>query len=318
LIAFGGPTKPEEIRPFLANVTRGRPIPQDRLEIVGHHYELIGGRSPLNDLTFRQARALKAELAAGGLAFPVFVGMRNWHPYLHETLAEMAANGHRRSVGVILSPQQNEAGWGRYLQDVADARAQVGNAAPEVIFAAPWSDQPLFLEAVTARAKAALEEIPAARRAAAELIFTAHSIPTAMAARSPYVGQIESAARAVAERLAHSKWSIAYQSRSGNPRDPWLEPDIGDALRSLAQKGTQDVVVMPIGFVCDHVEVLYDLDIEARAIADQLGINFVRASALNDHPSFIRMLADVVRQTQACAATDARVSSSSERELGKS
>jgi len=309
LVAFGGPTRPEEIRPFLANVTRGRPIPPERLEIVAHHYELIGGRSPLNDLTFRQARALEVELADGGPALPVFVGMRNWHPYLRETLAEMAASGHRRSVGVILSPQQNEAGWGRYRQDVADARAQVGNAAPEVIFAAPWSFHPLFLDAVVARTGAALEEIPAARRAATQLIFTAHSIPTAMAARSPYVGQVDAAARAVAERLGHSNWSIAYQSRSGNPRDPWLEPDIGDALRSLAQQGVRDVVVMPIGFVCDHVEVLYDLDIEARAIADQLGIHFVRASALNDHPSFIRMLADIVRQTHACAATGTQVSS---------
>jgi ferrochelatase len=299
LIAFGGPTQHDEVRPFLANVTRGRPIPPQRLAAVADHYELIGGRSPLNELTFRQAAALTVELCAHGPALPVFVGMRNWHPFLHETLAVMAAAGHRRTIGVILSAQQSEAGWQRYVQDVADARAAVSEA-PEVVFAPPWPTHPLFIEAVADRTAAALATIADGESDSAHhLIFTAHSVPTAMANVSPYVAQIEAGARAVAQRLGCHPWSVAYQSRSGNPHDPWLEPDISEALRALAASGVRSVVVTPIGFVCDHVEVLYDLDIEARAVADQLGIHFVRAVAVDDHPAFIRMLAELVRRTVA-------------------
>jgi len=299
LIAFGGPTAPHEIRPFLDNVVRGKPIPRERLELVAHHYELIGGRSPLNEITFRQARGLEAELHAHGPALPVYVGMRNWTPYLHETLARMAADGVRRAVGVILSPQQNDAGWTRYERDVVEARAQVGAAAPEVDCADEWHAHPLFIEAMSNHLTAALARVPEPRRAAAAVVFTAHSIPMQMAAASPYVSQITAGARLVAARAGHANWSIAYQSRSGSPRDPWLEPDICDTVRALAHAGVADVVVAPIGFVCDHVEVLYDLDIEARQAAQECGINFVRASTANDHPAFIRMLADVVRRRAA-------------------
>ena len=297
LIAFGGPTSLDEVRPFLANVTRGRPIPSTRLKIVAHHYELIGGRSPLNELTFRQADALSVELQAHGPALPVFVGMRNWHPFLHETLAEMAARGHCRAVGLILSPQQNQAGWERYQDDVASAQKAVGTRAPEILYAPPWAEHPLFIAAVAEQTAAALARVVTSERSATHVIFTAHSVPVAMADASPYVAQIASGARAVAARLGLAQWSVAYQSRSGNPRDPWLEPDIGDALKALAGRGVRSCVVTPIGFVCDHVEVLYDLDIEARAIAEQLGVRFERASTVNDHPIFIRMLADLVRST---------------------
>ncbi|HVN84349.1 MAG TPA: ferrochelatase [Candidatus Binatia bacterium] len=305
LIAFGGPTRMEEVRPFLANVTYGRPIPAARLDAVVHHYELIGGRSPLNDHTERQAIALAAGLRRGGPALPVFVGMRNWHPYLHETLADMAARGLHRAVGVILSAQQNEAGWNRYQDNVAAARAKVSARAPEVVYAPPWPDHPLFVAAVADHTGTALARVPADARAATHTIFTAHSIPVAMADHCPYVAQIHAGARAVASQLGLANWSIAYQSRSGNPHDPWLEPDIGDALRELAGRGVRHVVVTPIGFVCDHVEVLYDLDIEARAIADALGVGFERASTVNDHPLFIRMLVDIVRQTIAAASESA-------------
>jgi ferrochelatase len=299
LIAFGGPTAMHEVRPFLDNVTRGRPIPSERLELVVHHYELIGGRSPLNELTFRQARGLEAEMRAQGPAVPVYVGMRNWTPYLRETLARMAADGVRRAVGVILSPQQNDAGWGRYARDVADARAQVGAAAPEIDYTDEWHAHPLFIEAMSDTVAAALARVPAERRPATMLVFTAHSIPTAMAAASPYVAQITEGAQLVAARVGHRKWSIAYQSRSGSPREPWLGPDICEVARALARDGARDLVVVPIGFVCDHVEVLYDLDIEARQVAEAVGIHFMRASTVNDHPAFIRMLADVVRRRVA-------------------
>ena len=297
LIAFGGPTRPEEVRPFLANVTRGRPIPPERLEAVAHHYDMMGGYSPFNELTFRQACALEAELRKQQLQLPVFVGMRNWHPLLRETLAEMAAAQRRRALGVILSAQQCEASWERYKENVAEARADVGSAAPDVAYTPPWPDHPLFIEAVAERAAAALQGIAPSVRGATPLIFTAHSVPVAMAERSPYVEQIREGARLVADRLGHSRWTVAYQSRSGSPRDPWLEPDIGEVIRALARERVRQVVVAPIGFVCDHVEVLYDLDIEARAIADGLGVGFVRAAAVNDHPAFIRMLADLVRRS---------------------
>jgi ferrochelatase len=298
LIAFGGPTRPEEIRPFLEIVTRGRRIPASRLESVAHHYEQMpGGRSPLNELTAAQARALEAALARDGLALPVFVGMRNWHPFLHETLADMAARGHRTALGVILSALRCEASWDRYQRDVAEARARTPGA-PEVQYAPPWFDHPRFHDAVAARTREALARVPGAD-AWTPLVFTAHSIPVAMADASPYVGDLTAAAHAVAKRLEHRRFSIAYQSRSGAPGEPWLEPDIGETLKSLGNDRETHVVVVPLGFVCDHVEVLYDLDIEARQVAAAAGVTLHRASAVNDHPDFIAMLADLVREAAA-------------------
>ena len=294
LIAFGGPEKPDDIRPFLRVVTEGRRIPPERIEAVAHHYEAIGGRSPLGELTRLQAAGLGAALARAGDPRPVYVGMRNWHPFLHETLGEMRERGHRRALGLILSSFQTEASWDRYVADVAAARQRVGAGAPEVIFAPPWADHPLYLEAMVDRAAAALALIPPARRAEARLVFTAHSVPEAMAAGSPYARQLEAAAGRVAAALGHPRWSVAYQSRSGSPREPWLEPDVGAVIRTLARDGARDVVVVPAGFVCDHVEVLYDLDVEARAVADAAGVGFHRALAANDHPAFIAMLADLV------------------------
>jgi len=299
LIAFGGPESPDDIRPFLRNVAAGRPIPPERLEEVAHHYERIGGRSPLNALTRRQGEALAAALAARPGAPSVWVGMRNWHPYLHETLAEMADRGRRRALGIILSSLQTEASWSRYVADVAAAREKVGPAAPEVVVAPPWSDHPRFVAAMAARARAALEAIDPARRGAARLVFTAHSVPVAMAAGSPYAAQLEAAARAIAGRLGRAEWTVAYQSRSGPPREPWLEPDVADVVRAAAAAGVRDLVVVPVGFVCDHVEVLYDLDVEARAVADAAGVGFHRALAVNDHPDFIAMLADLVHRAEA-------------------
>jgi ferrochelatase len=301
LVAFGGPTAPDEIRPFLEIVTRGRGISAERLEEVAHHYEAMpGGRSPLAELTFAQARGLQHALAEAGPALPVFVGMRNWHPFLRDTLADMERKGATRALAIILSPLRTEASWDRYMQDVAEARAQVPGA-PEVGFAPPWFEHSRFVAAVADRARAALMEVPAAGRAGTPMVFTAHSVPTSMAATSPYVSDLTAAARAVARRLGHARWSIAYQSRSGSPRQAWLEPDIGDALRRLAADGERHAVVVPIGFVCDHVEVLYDLDVEARRVAEGAGLALHRAAAVNDHPEFVTMLADLVRGAHGSA-----------------
>ena len=298
LIAFGGPTARHEIRPFLQMVARGRAIPVQRLEEVAHHYEQMpGGRSPLAALTFAQARGLERALAQSGPVVPVFVGMRNWHPFLADTLAEMVGKGVRRALGIILSPLRTEASWERYMQDVAEARASVENA-PEVGFAPAWFEYPRFVAAVADRARAALGEIPDDARGSTPLVFTAHSVPVAMANASPYVSDLTAGARAVARRLGHARWSIAYQSRSGSPREPWLEPDIGAVLKRFADDGERHVVVVPIGFVADHVELLYDLDVEARRVAQERGLSLHRAAAVNDHPEFIAMLADLVRNTK--------------------
>jgi protoporphyrin/coproporphyrin ferrochelatase len=291
LIAFGGPTAPSEIRPFLDNVTRGRPIPRERLDEVAHHYEAMpGGRSPLNALTDAQAAGLRRRLGASPR---VYVGMRNWHPYLHETLPAMAREGSRRALGVILSAFRCEASWERYMADVAAARARVG-AVPEIVYAPPWFERPRFIAAVADRVRSALDAVPAEERERTPLIFTAHSIPRAMAETSPYVADFGAAAAAVARRLGHARWLLAYQSRSGAPRDPWLEPDVNETIRDLAKAGERRVVLVPIGFVVDHVEVLYDLDIEARKVAEAHGVAYHRAAAVNDHQEFIAMLADLV------------------------
>lgn len=291
LIAFGGPTCREEIRPFLARVTQGIPIPPQRLEEVAHHYEAVGGKSPLNEITFRQANALKTVLHR---ELPVYVGMRNAAPSFVDTLKQMTADGVKRALGFILSSHRSEASWERYQKNIADARAELGPSAPEVKYCAGWHDHPLFIQCWVELIQNSTTQIGGAHRAAPPLIFTAHSLPTAMAARSPYVEQLQTSARLIAERLGQRNCSLAFQSRSGRPSDPWLEPDIGDAIKKLAADGHKEVVVAPIGFVCDHVEVLYDLDIEARKIANGLGVKLIRASCPNDHPTFVRMIADVI------------------------
>ena len=302
LVAFGGPTAPDEIRPFLANVTRGRPIPAARLEEVAHHYEKMGGRSPLNELTFRQATALRDRLAARGRALPVYVGMRNWHPYLAPTLREMRDAGVRRALAIILSAHDSEAGWQRYVNDVETAQAEIrgaGETCPDVTFAPNWHDARGYVDACAARIDQAMASIPAGERARTPLVFTAHSIPSAMASASRYVAQFRRTAELIVAALGHVTWQLAYQSRSGRPEDPWLEPDVNAVLETLAASGERRVVVAPIGFVCDHVEVLYDLDDEARATAARCGIEMLRAGTVSDHPAFVAMLAGLVEDAWA-------------------
>ncbi len=295
LIAFGGPTAPQEIGPFLENVTRGRRIPRERIEEVAHHYaQMPGGRSPLNDLTLAQARALAGALAQAGTPLPVHVGMRNWHPYLPETLAALAARGVRRCLGIIMSALRSEASWDRYQADIAEARTRTAGA-PEVIFAPPWSTHHGFIDAVADRAHHALAEVPEGSRHWTPLVFTAHSIPVAMADASPYVEDFTTTSRTVAERIGHARFTLAYQSRSGRPEDRWLEPDVNDVLASLAADGERHAVVVPIGFVCDHVEILYDLDVDAAARARKRGLTLHRARTVNDHPAFIAALAEIVK-----------------------
>lgn len=300
MIAFGGPEKSQDIRPFLANVTRGRSIPPARLEEVAHHYELVGGRSPLNEWTFKQARALEAALKRSNVLTSqrsniVFVGMRNWHPYLVDTVRTMAAAGVKNVVGLIMAPQQSQTSWELYQKNVADAMTEAG-VTLNVEYAPPVFDHPLFIEAAADRVREAMEQMPVEHRHNAMIVFTAHSVPHADPFHQRYAQQVTTSARLVAERLRQARWRVAYQSRSGRPTDPWLEPDIGDVLRNLAAKGERHVVVVPIGFLCDHVEVLYDLDIEARNVAEEVGIQMVRAKTVHDDPKFIEALVQTVER----------------------
>jgi protoporphyrin/coproporphyrin ferrochelatase len=295
LMAYGAPEKMEDVRPFLDNVLRGLPVPRERYEAVVHHYELIGGKSPLNELTARQAQGLRDWLQAEGYDWPVYVGMRFAQPFLFTAIRDMIRDGRRRAVGIILAPYRSEPSLEKYQEAVREVLDAAGpDEAPRVDFVEPWFDHPLFAEAQTDQVRQALEAIPAGRRARARLIFTAHSIPLALAGRCPYVAQIETACGNVADRLGGRPWQLVWQSRSGNPRTPWLEPDVNTLLPELKGEGVTDVVLCPIGFISDHVEVLYDLDLEAAQTCRDLDLNMVRAGTVNDHPTFIRALADLV------------------------
>ncbi|MFZ0680766.1 ferrochelatase [Candidatus Binatus sp.] len=291
MIGFGGPTRADEVRPFLDNVLRGRPIPRERYEEVVHHYDLLGGRSPYNELTMRQAAALRTHLQRKNVHVPVAVGMRNWTPYISTSLRALADSAARRVLAFIMAAHRSEASFERYRATVNDALAELGEAAPEVVYPESWHDDPLFVSAVASRAREALSRLDPPERSRARLIFTAHSIPLAMAQAGPYVEQLKQSARIVAADLGIDSWQFAYQSRSGSPRDAWLEPDIKETLRGLDAK---TAIVVPIGFLCDHVEVLYDLDIEAAQVARDAGIRMERAPTVGDHPLFIEMMASIV------------------------
>jgi ferrochelatase len=305
VIAFGGPQGPADVRPFLANVLRGRRVTPQRVEEVAHHYDLFGGVSPLTALTRAQADGLAAELRERGHPLPVYVGMRNWHPFLSDTLAEMSRAGVRRAIGFIAAPHRSYSSCTQYRENVRDARAVLherGLADVEVTYNDDWFAHPGFIAAASDHVDAALKQLPPALSGRAMLVFTAHSIPVSMAERYPYREQFHESARLVAEQVRQRTGlslphATVYQSRSGRPEDPWLGPDICDFLRAERAAGLAAAVLCPLGFVCDHIEVLYDLDKEAAAVSQEIGLPMVRARAVNDHPAFIRMMADVVLAT---------------------
>ena len=300
IISFGGPAGPDDIRPFLANVLRGRRVSPERVDAVAHHYELFGGVSPITEITRRQADGLRARLAAAGHPLPVYVGMRNWHPLLADTLREMHAAGVRRAIGFISAAQHSYSSCQQYRENVAAARAELkgsGVGDIDVTYVGSWFDHPGFIAANAAHVREAIARLPESARPSARLVCTAHSIPTSMAERSRYREQLAETARLVAERAGISDWTVVYQSRSGRPQDPWLEPDVCDYLRREHAHGLQAAVLCPIGFVCDHIEVLYDLDREAAAVCREIGLPMTRAESVNDDPQFLDMMADVVLRT---------------------
>jgi ferrochelatase len=299
IVSFGGPQGLADIRPFLANVLRGRRVSLERVEEVAHHYELFGGVSPITGVTRRQGRGLEERLAALGHPLPVHVGMRNWHPLLPDTLRGMHAAGLRHAIGFIAAAQHSYSSCQQYRENVAAARAELRREGRdvEVTFAGSWFDHPLWIAANAAHVREAIARLPEGMRAHARLVCTAHSIPTAMAEQSRYREQLEISSRLVASDVGVRDWALVYQSRSGRPGDPWLEPDVCDYLRRARAGGLRAAVLCPIGFVCDHVEVLHDLDREAAYVCREIGLTMTRAEAVNDDPTFLDMMADVVMTT---------------------
>jgi len=298
LVSFGGPEGRDDVMPFLRNVVRGKNVPDERLRRVAEHYYLFDGVSPLNGETRRLLEALEAELAGASIALPLYWGNRNWHPLLEDTVKRMAAAGVRRALAFATSAYSSYSSCRQYLEDIEGARAAAGASAPAIHKMRPFFDHPGFVEATRARLQETLSVIPPERRAAAHLLFSAHSIPLDMARGCDYAHQLERVQSLVASDLPNRK-SIVYQSRSGPPSQPWLEPDILDVLRGLAREGVKDVVVAPIGFVSEHLEVVYDLDTEAKRLAEELGIGLFRAKTVSSHPRFVRMVRELVEESLA-------------------
>jgi len=296
LIGFGGPTRPEEVKPFLEEVTRGLRIPEARLKEVAHHYERTGGSSPYNAHAFQLMEKLKPSLTAAGVTLPVFIGMRNWHPFLKETMQEIRQRGLKKGIGVICAPHRSPASFEKYLNNVEEAKQNAGAQEIRYDYLKPWHDHPLFIQAQAGHVRAVLDLLGPPERRAAHLLFSAHSIPLEMAQACRYEQEFKESSALVAQELAHPAWSIAYQSRSGNPRQPWLEPDVPAALRQLKAEGKRHVVLVPIGFLFDHTEVLYDLDSEARLEAERIGLKYSRASTVMDHPQFVSMFTRLIQE----------------------
>lgn len=295
LVSFGGPEAPDEVIPFLRRVTTGRDVPEARLADVAEHYQALGGVSPINEQCRRLRSALEVELAQRGQALRVYWGNRNWHPLLADTVAEMADDGVRRALAVVTSAYSSYSGCRQYLGDLEAARVAVGSEAPVIDKVRAYFDHPGFVEPWAEALDAATSELADPSPA---VVFTAHSIPEAMAEACDYEIQLRETARLIAERSGTDSYSLAWQSRSGPPQVPWLEPDISDELRRLAAAGAKAAAVAPIGFVSDHMEVVWDLDHEAREVAESLGIEMARAVApgTDPDPRFVDMLADLVHE----------------------
>jgi ferrochelatase len=278
--------------PFLENVTRGRGVPRERLREVAHHYERFGGVSPINGQNRALLAALEVELRDHGIELPLYFGNRNWHPFLADTVRQMRDDGIRRGLAVFTSAFSSYSGCRQYREDLFRAQQAAGPDAPELPRARMFFNHPGFVEANVDRVRAALAEVGDG----AHIAFTAHSIPVAMARACAYEAQLREAARLVAGEVGVDEWQVVFQSRSGSPRVPWLGPDVCDHLRGLAERGVTEVVVSPIGFVSDHLEVLFDLDVEARAVAEELGLRFARAGTAGTHPAFVAALRELVEE----------------------
>ena len=304
LLSFGGPEGPEQVRPFLENVTRGRNIPPERLDGVAEHYLHFGGVSPINGINRALIDQLRVELDGRGETLPVYFGNRNWDPYVEDTVARMRDDGVRRAAVFVTSAWGGYSGCTQYNEDVNRARAAVGEGAPELIKLRHYFDHPRFVEMFAEGLDAARASLPDELRDDARVIFTAHSVPVAADDRQGpriYSRQVAYATRLVAAAAGCSDYDQVWQSRSGPPQVPWLEPDVGDHLSTLAAAGTKAVIVCPIGFVADHIEVVWDLDNELREQADAEGIVLARATTPNADPRYAKLIIDLIDEMRTGA-----------------
>ncbi len=302
LVSFGGPEGPADVLPFLENVLRGKNVPRERMLEVAKHYEQFDGVSPINEQCRQLIAALEVELAEHGPQLPIYWGNRNWTPMLADTLQQMADDGVGRALGFFTSAFSSYSGCRQYLEDLDLASQQVTGDAPQIDKLRVFYDHPGFLEPMIDSVRAALEKIPAERRSQTPLLFTAHSIPRAMADHCQYEAQLAEACRTVATSAGHTNYELVYQSRSGPPHQPWLEPDICDRIQELYDQAQAnetplaDLLVLPIGFISDHLEVLYDLDTEAAQLCNRLGIAVQRLPTVGTHPRFISMIRELIAE----------------------
>jgi ferrochelatase len=292
VLSFGGPEGPDDVMPFLENVTRGRGVPRERLLEVAHHYELFGGISPINEQNRALIAALEPELRAHGIDLPIYFGNRNWQPFITDVMAQMRDDGVRNALAFLTSAYSSYSGCRQYRENLFDAQQAVGPDAPAVARLRMLYNHPGFVAANADHVREALAQVPAG----SHIAFTAHSIPAAMARSCAYEAQLRETGRLVAQEVGVEHWQVVYQSRSGPPQVPWLEPDVCDHLEQLDAPG---VVVSPIGFVSDHLEVRYDLDVEAREAAERIGLPFARAASAGTHPAFVAAIREAIAERLA-------------------
>lgn len=308
LLSFGGPEGPDDVWPFLENVTRGKNVPDERLRAVAQHYELFDGVSPINIQNRALLAALVQELNAHDIKLPVYWANRFWHPMLPDTLREMAEDGVRHALAFVTSAFGSPAGCRDYVEAIQRARQEVGPTAPQVDKLRLFFNHPGFVAAAAERLKAALDQVPEDRRETTRLLFSAHSLPLAVAVRSPYEQQLRETCRLVADCVAADgwlpdaadageRWQLVFQSRSGPPSQPWLEPDVRQRIRELHASATvTDVVLMPIGFLSENMEVVYDLDVEVATLCEELGLNLLRAAVVGNHPRLVSMIRELIEE----------------------
>ncbi|HSR51626.1 MAG TPA: ferrochelatase [Acidobacteriota bacterium] len=295
VVSFGGPEAMEDVMPFLENVLRGKNVPRERMLEVAEHYKMFDGVSPINEQNRDLIEALKKEFEEHQLDLPIYWGNRNWHPLLPDTLQQMSEDGVERSLAFFTSAYSSYSGCRQYRENIQEARRQVGERAPVIDKMRVFFNHPGFIEANADYVGAALKKLSGQGREAM-ILFTAHSIPTGMAENCRYEDQLREASRLVAEAVGHEQYRLVYQSRSGPPQQPWLEPDICDALDEVHEQGVRQVVISPIGFVSDHLEVVYDLDHEAAEHCEELGIEMARAPSAGVHPAFVSMVRELVQE----------------------
>jgi ferrochelatase len=296
VVSFGGPNSNEDVIPFLENVLRGKPVPRSRMLEVAEHYYHFGGKSPINEQNLALIQAWSQELERRGIELPIYFGNRNWTPYIVDALRQMRDDGVKRALAFFTSGFSSYSGCRQYRENLARAQEEIGEGAPSVDLLRKFYNHPGFIEALAELTSAALEQLSKQGRARNKTLFVAHSIPQSMADHSRYETQLRESSRLIAELAGLPDWELVYQSRSGPPSQPWLEPDICDRMARLPDEGYKAVTVVPVGFISDHMEVLFDLDTEAVEKAQEMGLEMVRVPTVGTHPKFISMLGELVAE----------------------